>query len=176
MLRLRHTAHLNALPYHTFHQQPLTHKERDRYPTHQTHRCRCATAPIGYNTVGVGAKACNAPCWQADCSVSAVLVVVCGLCATAVATLWQRHRRGTCQSLLCLRTTIATHKQARKKTLTGLPLASKSTFVLQSWRFCLSEGSEKKERGRFGGGCGDLTFVHSPSICCLATTQSVPCG
>ena len=27
----------------------------------------------------------------------------------------QRHRRGTCQSLLCLRTTIATHKQARKK-------------------------------------------------------------
>ena len=77
----------------------------------------------------------------------------------------QRHRRGTCQSLLCLRTTIATHKQARKKTLTPSLWRVSQRFVLQFSIFYLSEGSEKKERGRFGGGCGDLTFVHSPSIC-----------
>ena len=144
MLRLRHTAHLNALPYHTFHQQPLTHKERDRYPTHQTHRCRCATAPIGYKTVGVGAKACNAPCWQADCSVSAVLVVVCAMCHSrryALAEAQARHL-----SIAIVLTHHDCHPQAgtKKKHSRDSLWRVSQRFVLQFGVFYLSEGSEKK--------------------------------
>ena len=70
----------------------------------------------------------------------AMLVVVCAMCHSRRYALGRGTGAALVNRYCAIRTTIATHKQARKKTLTGLPLASKSTFVLQFSVFYLSGG------------------------------------
>ena len=105
MFRLRHTAHLNISPFSS----TTTHAStRDRAPALYINE-------IGYKTVGVGAKACTAPCWQADCSVSAM----CGrlrYVPQPSLRFRQRHRRGTCQSLLCYAPRLPPHRQTLRNT------------------------------------------------------------